>query len=57
MAESIAHKGDVMHIKFHGGRTYEYKGVSAKDFEALKGAKSFGKHLNGMKITGKNITK
>lgn len=52
MAASIAHKGDTLHVTFKGGKTYEYKGVTAKQFEDLKSADSFGKHLNGMNIKG-----
>jgi hypothetical protein len=53
--ESIAHKGDVMHVKFKGGNTYEYKGVSEMQFNQLKSAPSTGKHLAGMGVKGAKL--
>lgn len=52
MVSSIAHKGDVLHVTFKGGKTYEYQGVSASQFHALQNADSIGRHLNAMKIKG-----
>ncbi len=52
MAASIAHKGDVLHVRFKNGKTYEYKGVSAAQFETMQKSDSFGKCLNGMQIKG-----
>ena len=39
-------------LKFNGGRTYHYADVPAEAYEALKGAKSIGKHF-GTNISGK----
>lgn len=56
--KSIAHKGDVMHVTYKGsGKTYEFTGISSDQFNALKNAKSIGKHLNGMGIKGKLVDK
>jgi hypothetical protein len=35
-----------MYVEFHGGRTYCYKQVSAKEHEALLRAESIGRHLH-----------
>jgi hypothetical protein len=53
--ESIAHKGDVMHVKYKSGITYEFKGVTEKQYHEFKKAESHGKHLTGMGIKGTRI--
>ncbi len=57
MAVSLAHKGDVLHVKFKSGKVYEYKGVSSAQFHALKNAESIGKHLNSIGIKGTLVAK
>lgn len=51
----VGHAGDTMHVKYKNGHTYSFNGVSAEDFKKLKSAKSVGKHLNGMGLTGKRL--
>ena len=36
---------NTMRVKFHGGATYEYSGVSAEKHQALIGAQSIGSHF------------
>lgn len=35
-----------MHVAFHGGRTYEYTGVSPEEHRSLVGADSIGSHFH-----------
>lgn len=49
------HSGTTMHVTFKNGNTYEYHGVSFEQFQELKNAESVGKHLHGMKLTGKKM--
>lgn len=42
---ALGHHGDELFVTFQKGQTYRYPGVTAKEFEALKGAESAGRHL------------
>lgn len=48
----IGHKGDVLRVRYKSGGLYEFKGVTADDYQRLRGAKSIGKHLHTMKLQG-----
>ena len=50
--EAIGHEGDVMHVEFKHGGTYEYKGVTAAGVAKLKGVHSIGVHLRKMDVKG-----
>lgn len=41
----IGHVGDTLRVRFVSGLTYDYPGVTAKDFDALRTAESIGKHF------------
>lgn len=46
--ESMAHDpvAQVLEVKFKGGNTYRYKGVSADAHDSLMNAESIGKHFH-----------
>jgi hypothetical protein len=43
--QAIGHEDDVLTVEFGNGGMFQYKGVSADQFQALKGAESVGKHF------------
>lgn len=52
---AIGHEGTTMHVRFKNGGTYVYEGITAEGFGKLKEAKSCGKHLGSMNVTGKKL--
>ncbi len=53
--EAIGHEGETLHVRFKGGVTYSYPGVTAERFKKLMGAKSIGNHLRGMGVKGEKL--
>jgi hypothetical protein len=53
--EAVGHEGEVMHVRFKGGRTYSYDGVTPEGFRKLKEAPSVGKHLQKMNVKGNKL--
>lgn len=50
----IGHDGNTLHVTFKGsGKTYAYPCVTVNDFNALRAAKSVGKHLNTSIMPGR----
>lgn len=50
----VGHDGDTLHVTFKGtNKTYTYPGVSQDQFNALRQAKSVGKHLNASIMPGR----
>jgi hypothetical protein len=51
--EGTHHDGkETMHVKFIGGAVYHYDGVTVEGHKKLRAAKSVGKHLKLMNVTG-----
>lgn len=46
--ESVGYDAEnfTLRVRFIGGRTYDYSGVSQVQFDALRNAESVGKYLN-----------
>jgi hypothetical protein len=54
--KAIGHHGDALHVTFTSGKTYVYPNVTAQQFDALRSAKSVGKHLNANIMPGRTAT-
>lgn len=48
---------NILRVVFHNQRTYDYTDVTAKEYEALKTAKSAGQHLMQHVLPKKRGTK
>lgn len=46
LLSAMGHDGSTLAVKFPNGKVYHYPGVTAKQFEELKAAKSVGSHFN-----------
>lgn len=47
--DGIGHDGTTLAVKFKGGGTYHYYGVSKEQFDGLSKAESIGKAMAGIK--------
>lgn len=53
---AIGHKGDTLRVAYKSGGTYDFPGVTVEAFNALRGAKSIGRHIHTMKLKdGKQV--